>query len=275
VERRSGRLSICSVARAVYGYRRQVWLMVFVGYFDGSGTKSDPASRVVTVAGYASTESQWRKFEAEWAAALAAEDVPLFHMKDFAHSQRAFKAWRGDEPRRQRFLKALLGIIRKRTQKKFSISVLLDHYRAMNEKYMLREAIGGPYAIAAQMVITCAELWMRKRHPDDGMLYVFEKGDDDQGELQRIFKKYFSNMPVEPLFVEKSADVGTPLQAADFIAYEHAKAFNDFLKSGKTRARESAVPQMPYSHEQSIRFMDTGMLGMLVRDLRVPRRRTS
>ena len=269
------RLPVGSIARAVFGASRRVWIMVFVAYFDASGHEDDPNSRVVTVAGFASTESQWSRFEDEWLAALRAEGVTMFHMKDFAHSRGEFLAWKNDERRRVRFLAGLLKIISRRTRKKFSATVLLEQYRDVDRRFLVREALGAPYCIASQFVVVFANAWMRENHPSDGALYVFEKGDDGQGQLQRVFRKYFSRvLEVDPIFVEKKPDLGIPLQAADFIAYEHAKAFNDFLKIGKKRARESAVPLMPRERDRSVRLIDSGMLLSMCRDLGIPRRVT-
>ena len=247
-------------------------MIVFSTFFDGSGHQDDPNSRVVTVAGCASTEAKWSKFETEWQSTLKAEGLTLFHMKEFAHSTGEFKSWRGDEPRRRRLIKMLHKmIILARTSRRFSASVIRADYRAVNKAFKMSEMVGQPFTVAAQFAMTTVNNWMRRNHPNDGMLYIFESGDDDQAELEDL-SKHLTFLEVQPIFVEKKADVGIPLQAADFFAYESAKALNDYEAKGKTRARMSGWPLMPKQRDQGFRFIDENMLRLLCRDLGVSRR---
>lgn len=247
---------------------------VLEAYFDASGHEDDPNCRVVTVAGFISTYDKWRKFERDWAQALAAESVTLFHMKEFAHSTGEFRNWRGDEERRRRFLGTLIRILQRRTLKAVAATLLLDHYRALDRELQMREYVGTPYEVAAQFAAMYVRGWGKRHRPKDAIINVFEKGDDQQAGLQRSFSLYFSGAFDEPpVYVDKRSEVGLPLQAADLIAYEHAKAFNDLIKTGKTRVRKSAVPFMPRENDRGIRFIDRHMLRQLCRDLRVPTRR--
>jgi hypothetical protein len=246
-------------------------MIVFSSFFDGSGHRDDPESKVVTVAGCASSEKKWPKFEREWRVALRAEGITIFHMKDFAHSTGEFKGWRNDEPRRRRFIASLQKVILARTSRRFSATVLLEHYRTVDRQFAFHERVGQPFTVAAQFAMTQVHQWMEDNHPRDGMLYAFEDGDSDKAELRRMTTE-LRWLEVEPIFIKKKADAGVPLQAADFVAYEHAKLLNDYLKSGKTSIRRSALPLLPRMKDRGTQYLDTRTLMILCRGLHVPRR---
>ncbi len=247
-------------------------MSVYVVYFDASGTKDDPNTPSMTVAGFVTTESKWRKFERDWAFALAAEGITILHMKEFAHSTGQFAVgWKNDEPRRRRFLQSLHRVIKRRTDRPISATLILSEYKAVDKVYKLHESIGQPYSVTAQLAITLTRKWMKRSHPKDDILFIFEKGDDDQAELA-IEVKHFK-LVVSPIFVEKDSHVGVPLQAGDFIAYEHGKVFNDLIKTGKQRLRKSAVPFIPNRRvDPMVQVFDSAALMSLVRDLKVPKR---
>ena len=190
--------SISSIAQSCYGSSwKRAWMAVFVAYFDASGDPDDPACRVLTVAGWIAPEAKWRRLERAWKAVCGREGVSGLHMKDFAHSRHEFTTWKGDEPRRQRFLSDLAQIIRHYTNREFSHSMFLDGYRAVNAQYELRERVGSPYALGAWLSISAVQDWMRKTHPDDDVLFVFEKGDGDEGAIigQRVFSRICGSLP--------------------------------------------------------------------------------
>lgn len=80
---------------------------LFVAYFDASGSPRDPNTQVLSVAGWVSTESKWRKFESDWAAALKDAGVSALHMKKCAHFRGEFAKWKSDPTQRDKFLSAL------------------------------------------------------------------------------------------------------------------------------------------------------------------------
>jgi hypothetical protein len=120
--------------------------------------------------------------------------------------------------------------------------------------------------------MTQANQWMEDNHPRDGMLYAFEDGDSDKTELLRRMAKRTQVVGGRTTFIKKKADAGVPLQAADFVAYEHAKLLNDYLKSGKTNVRMSALPLLPRMKDRGTQYLDTRTLMILCRGLRVPKR---
>ena len=189
----------------------------FSAIFDGSG--SPDGTLALVVAGFVGTSEQWLELERNWKQCLDDFGVPALHMKDFAHSQGDFKAWKGDEQRRRRFLSRLTNIISTRVRHSFGSAVVMGDYRKVDAKYKLREH-SRPYSIAACSCLISVRNWALKwLKPTDRIFLVFEDGDLDKGDLMRTAKTYFDAVPS---FLPKSHSVA--FQAADLLAYEQLLA---------------------------------------------------
>jgi hypothetical protein len=200
-------------------------------YFDASGSPKEPKQRVFTVAGYVTTENKWDKFERDWARELAKEGVSAFSTNDFAHFQNDFAiGWRDNEPRRRAFIQSLTGVLKKWVRCGFSSSVDLDVYDEINREYEFAERVSRPYGMCASTAANKCHKWMKAFHRKDITLYVFEKGDVNQGELKTLMGED-DRFGHEPLIIEKQwrDEHGTlhyrrPFESCDFHAYESAHA---------------------------------------------------
>jgi hypothetical protein len=142
-------------------------------------------------------------------------------MKDFAHSRGVFEQFRGNESKRKEFLKKLVASIKVRVRKSFSCVVAPDDYWEVNENYLLRENLGNPYAFCGRHCVARVRMWANSfNYPEDSIRYVFEQGTRGKGELMQVMKR--DGFPA-PIFKPKST---AALQAADFVAWEHTKAFD-------------------------------------------------
>lgn len=74
----------------------------FEVYFDETGHSNDANTKILGIAGCLTAAELWKKVETQWKNALRSENVPYFHMKEFAHSQGLFKDWKNDESRRRK-----------------------------------------------------------------------------------------------------------------------------------------------------------------------------
>ena len=223
--------------------------MAFVAYLDGSGDGTDPKATVVSVGGYIANESQWAEFERRWSEALALNDVPALHMKDFAHSTGAYKEWKGDEQRRARFLGDMVQIINDCTIQTVSTTILMDAYRQVNDSHALQEAFGGPYPIALWPTVARTVDWHARHGHEEPLMIIIERGDNDQSAFSKTVNAlggWDIDMVTAPVFQKKQwVDVNRvtqyclPLQAADFYCYETSKMCTDWILKGKTTARQS------------------------------------
>ncbi len=171
----------------------------------------------MVVAGCVSTEDRWLQFEGDWNSTLHTFGVSRFHMKEFAHSVGEFSGWKGNEGKRKAFLKRLIKAIRTHVAKSFSVSLLLEKYREVNDRYELRERGGVPYVLCTGTAIEKVSRWLGDDTARNQVRFVFENGDKDKGILIEWMEKHGYS---KPNFESKSV---VPLQAADLIAWEHQK----------------------------------------------------
>jgi hypothetical protein len=195
-------------------------------YFDAS---YDSPKTVTIVSGWVATTGQWERFDADWKILLAKYDVPYFHMREFAHSRGPFQSWKGEENKRSNFLRFAVDVLRGTVLRGFACVVEHKIFQKVNNMYCLSEAVGSPYSLAGRDCIAHANLWLKKDQRGIPVKYFFDDGDQGAGELIRVVKK---DLMITPNFASSrdraSGEKGlTPLQAADFAAYELLKSLRD------------------------------------------------
>jgi hypothetical protein len=202
---------------------------MFTACFDAGGSQHDQSFLVV--AGFISSANAWRRFDGVWRNRLAQDGLSYFHTVDFAQSTGQFKEdWKANEPRRQRLLADLMDIIRKHAFRRFGCAVdneLFMRYlpREQREEYFLNA-----YALASMDCTAQVLRWCRTQPAPvfHKVRFVFEDGDLGKGNL---IKRFASDLAMTPIFEskkDKASENGkisafTPLQAADFLAYEILK----------------------------------------------------
>lgn len=88
----------------------------------------------------------------------------------------------------------------------------------------------------AGRVVAWAE---NNNHAKDELIWIFEKGDQDQDDLKRRWKIAYPDAAVEPIFLKKrdrylSSEERRirPFEAADLIAYENLRAHKQLRDAG-------------------------------------------
>jgi hypothetical protein len=193
---------------------------MFTAYFDAAGTSRD---RVMSIGGFVSDIKKWKRFETEWKKILDRESVTCFHMTDFVSSEREFKEWKGQSDRRRKFIADLVACARRNTNKAFGGALLVRDYDAVNKKYQLQENAGYPYSLCGHFCTYLVRKWQRKNDVKN-VLFMFEKGDQHQGDLDRLCAADDIN-PSYPTKVD-----ATPCQAADLLAWRTRYGFDEALK---------------------------------------------
>jgi len=193
---------------------------MFTAYYDGSGT---PDQHAVIVAGFVSTVDKWGRFERDWKRLHADFGLPdphkhPFHMKDFAHSKRAFESWEGETEKRRQFIDRPVSIIRIRVEVGFTFGVEKDVYRAVNALFTLKEKAVAPYTLCASGCMNRANSWAKKKGAP--ISHDFADGAMDKGQFLQFTD------PPHPAFGTTARHLRC--QAADFSAYEALKFRKDF-----------------------------------------------
>ncbi len=219
--------------------------MVMLGDFSFYGDESythPPEPPVYTVAGYLSTDVQWKKFRKEWRSILEPEGLDHFHMVDFQACKPPYDSW--SKGKRADFLASLHAIIHKRTIMSFATNADAEDFKMLTSEE--QKALVSPHVFAAKNCMKAVGFWAAENiinHPV--IAYIFEEGSPQDKQLNRLVEsltdedKWFFRM-ASLTFAKKK--LLNPLQAADVVAYEStkevARKVNPF---NERRARLSGV----------------------------------
>jgi hypothetical protein len=198
-------------------------------YCDASGSEGDPAT--FGVGGYIASVESWLRFDATWRGLLAHNQLEYFRMAEFAHSTGQFVAWKGDEKRRKEFLEKLIAVINSHCSISIGVFVALEEYGLVNQVHLLNEFMP-PYVLCALSCIKKAREYRDRHHPGESLELVFETGDLHAGMLVGWTQFMYGTAPSF-----KGKREATPLQAADFIAYEQRLGVLNQMLGGNVMVR--------------------------------------
>ncbi|HZO53672.1 MAG TPA: DUF3800 domain-containing protein [Bryobacteraceae bacterium] len=215
-------------------------MALYSAYFDESDS-----NHCSVVAGVILSVSQLPHFEREWRLLLDEEKLGYFHMKEFAHFKGEFKSgWRGDSDRRANFLSRAIGIIARRCN--ISIGITLDrtgYQKAISVSPLVASFYVNEYTAASFMTLMRVGTWADRNNHSDSITYVFDDGNPKRSDFDRAFHtaKAVPELRSQYRLGDLSFDDDkrlTPLQAADFIAYEVCKVYSD-IANNEQRLRRS------------------------------------
>ena len=205
--------------------------MPLAAYFDASGHEDD--QKVVVVAGFVATPEMWLEFDSQWKARLAQDGIKYFHAVEFAHSNKQFEGWREQRAKRELLLENLMDIIKANVSRKFVSAVIIE---ALNENMTAetKEKLHiNAYSLAGRTCAGRLRAWQDRERWTTVPELIFEDGDKGKGLLRTaLLRDGFS----EPIFRPKINTPApdelireglTPLQAADWLAYEMFLACRD------------------------------------------------
>jgi len=197
---------------------------MFTACFDAGGSQHD--QRFLIMAGFISSADAWTKFDAVWRDRLSQDGISYFHMVEFAHSSKEFRnGWRDNKSRREKLLSELLDIIRAHAFRVFGCAienkVLLAHLPQKNREEFFLDS----YSLAGRDCASQVTQWCLSEHISTPVEFVFEDGDLGKGNLMKRLKEDGYSTPSFRFKKDRDTPIGkapsfTPLQAADFLAYE-------------------------------------------------------
>ncbi len=212
-------------------YKVDVLMAMFSAYFDASGNHRD--SKVMTVAGFASTVEKWSNFDLGWNEVLHSEGIKVFRMTDFVSSQGEFaEGWMGKTARRKHFIERLCVVLKENVEKSFRTTLILGDWRQINQRFEIEEFLGRPYALCSMSCTFALRQWAKKMGAESTLLYYFEDGDADKGNFEQQHKSAYK---VKPRFLEKAEAVG--LQAGDFAGWKIRNSVQESIKDDHTLAK--------------------------------------
>jgi len=218
-------------------------MAMFKAYFDESGTHRGSAS--VAVAGYVSTVDQWERFEQEWRGVLDDFCLEFFHMTDYENRQGPYKDM--DDFRRKRLIERFSIVIKRRVRVPISAAVAITEYNLASQQNISLARVS-PYTFCALQCLARVGEWADRYSYDDPIDYVFEAGAGYNKELSRLNEELISTEARKKHYRFDGLTTADkkqmhPLQAADFLAYEHYKEMNNCIVPGREirRPRLSAI----------------------------------
>jgi hypothetical protein len=256
------------VAILSIGHAGRCYVSVYGSFFDAAGSQDD-GKAAIFVSGFVSTKGRWDRFQACWIELLKKHGIAKpFHMSEFACGHGQYASWREDKARRQDFLTKAIDITLRNVLWSFSSGILLADYDRVNQEYRLSEARGEPYAMCAigttQRMIT----WMEKRDIER-CVAIYEDGDNGRGDFIERYRAVTGHSP----HMAKKGEFA-PMEAADMLAYEHAKLVRD-KETGRAKSRDDVrVPFRRFEADGRISwgYHNEGSLRELVAANGIPRR---
>lgn len=208
---------------------------MYIAYYDDSGSADDTLA--VVVGGFVATDEQWPHFERNWKETLRQFGIPLFNMRDFAHSLREFSRFKHNKEDREYFLRQLLSHIKVRVTYSNAHAVLMHDYRKVNDIYALDQTLP-PYALAGRTCVARINLWAEKRGiPKEQVRHVFEDGSAGKTKL---YESVLRDHQIEVTFKKKDESIA--LQAADLFAYEMLAGNRAIFERGITDFEKLRYP---------------------------------
>lgn len=197
---------------------------MFTACFDAGGSQHD--QQFLVVAGFVSSADTWIRFDQKWRERLAKDGVRYFHMEEFAHFRGEFRnGWRNNEKKRREILSDLLYIIESHAFRKFGCAIEHKQLTSTISKKQREKYLLDAYSFAGLYCAHQVNKWRINERISTLPELVFEDGDLGKGHLMERLKKDGFGTPIFRQKKDDENDRGnrrafTPLQAADFLAYE-------------------------------------------------------
>jgi hypothetical protein len=198
--------------------------------FDASG---DENTEVLAMAGFLSSENDWKSFSEKWSERLAKDGVDFFRAVDAATFRGPFQHWRhrkDKETLRRSLFSDLMEILKSHVYHRFGCVVINKSFEAMS-KTLRKNLRLSAYPLAA---LTCEKDFRKfiltewsNSDPKMPVRMVFEQGDQGFGDLLHWLGSAKGTISATLAYKKDTlredgvkAFGFIPLQAADWLAYE-------------------------------------------------------
>lgn len=203
---------------------------MLIAYLDESGAVGTP---ILTIAGYPSDESKWKRFECEWRKCLKEHGARYLHMRELSQSRGEFKGW--PEEKRRAFLGQLISIIKSCVVFRVGAVVPYKDYQQTVGAIEPQPNRLTPFWCCFLSSISAILAYCEQRGITDGVALVF----DENTQPKRHADGYFASLQELPEIKNRHQLVSlsfaddkeaTPLQAADLLAYELNKYHRGYVR---------------------------------------------
>lgn len=217
--------------------------MALAAYFDASGTHH--GSSVMAFAAYVADVDQWQRFDAEWRDMLNRYELKVFHMTDCESLLGEFKGW--TVQKKKTFLSSVVAKILLRARFGFSYSVNLHHFaEIIGGRY--EDRLGNPFVFCLGGLLREIAYWCDTRQISEDIAYFIEQGDDQNQYVASLMATAQEQENLQRFRVRSwtfgSKVAHTPLQAADFLAFESYKHWRNTEVAGEKRPQRVTLNKL-------------------------------
>jgi len=229
-------------------------MLLLRAYFDESGHAKDPNLRFTGMAGFVAPAAVWDEVERRWKAVTTSPEYALqqpFHMRQFVHRDLGqFKGW--EQQKKDALYRSLIEIIVEFEVIPTGCIVSNTAFESLNTRQQI--ALRSPYFVALQECIRGACSQALALEPETVDMVFAMQGEygtldaqgennlDKSGTTERLFYGIKRNVPELGRYMGAygSGEPKTtiPLQAADMLAYEMTKDYENLLRTQR-RIRKS------------------------------------
>lgn len=198
---------------------KEVYFGMLTACFDASGKEAD--QKYLVVAGFVSVANDWTDFDKLWRARLAIEGKTYFHRSEYGAVVK-----KGTE--REKFFLDLIEIARSHAYRKVGCIVPIELFRKMVSVELREYFFLHSYVMASLVAMSQVMKWRQNESGfrDTPIRWIFERGDDGDTLLMKYMRSAGMRDPDFEFGKDATLPSGeevkafTPLQAADFLAYE-------------------------------------------------------
>lgn len=205
---------------------------VLEAFFD----ESERSGGTFCVAGYAFAKPQAKKFAKEWRRLFPRG----FHTVDFVHGRGVFSD--STQQERDALLREAVKTINTRRTVGVAVSCSVAEVQQHSPKFV--RGFSHAYPICCHIAMTTLGAYLDEKHDLEEVVYTFEAGHQYEAEAREFIKNAVrspeakrSYRHIGDSFLPKSEAV--PLEAADLLAWEWTKCYDETIALPIRRIRKS------------------------------------
>lgn len=204
----------------------------YLVYADVAGSQAGGGNDSIVVGCVVTPKRRADRLDREWLQIFAEHGVTSLHMEQFAGGRGEFAEWKDDKKRREAFLVALARSAQRHVRTLIITVLDKPSFEAVDRSFALSERFRGKYAAAIIFTMAIAIPWLKENAPNAGVVIGLEEGDAGQKEFLHYSEELLGFRPA--LMGKRHPETRealTPMQLADFVAYEFRLAYERRIKN--------------------------------------------
>ena len=256
-------------------------MLSLTAYFDESGHIKDPNPHFTGMSGFVAPSTIWKKVEERWSSVVCAPPYSLkgpFHMREFVHGCGQFKGW--DKSQKDSLYQSLIAILVEAELVPTGCIVSTSDFESLNSNQQtllrssyftaLQECIRGATTQALALEPETVDMVFAEQTEYGTVEARGEDNPDNAGTTEILYYAIKRNLPIIGQYMGEyssgSPEDLIPLQAADVLAYEMTKEYENIVNTER-RIRESFKELMRLGGKRPlIKYLDRRALLTILKE---------